>query len=219
MPESRTCAGVRPGVVTDQGTTRFLVGDVRDKGLDAVEQAARVIRSLRQSASSVSDLPEVAKSMTSCLAPFLDDEEFVTALLVDVSDPPYLTLVRCGHPQPKLSTKDGAARPLEVPTGLALALADSYAVVRVPWRHGDRLLMYTGGLSEARDASGVPVAEHAQAASHAFVRRMLQPPPGGMLMNRSSTSCRAAHRPMGAHSSGKRNPASGSRVPAPESRT
>ena len=138
----------------DDATTRFLVGDVRGKGLDAVEQAARVIRSFRQSASSVADLPEVAKSMTAYLAPFLDDEEFVTALLVDVSDPTHLTLVSCGHPQPLLSTKGGPARLLELPAGLPLGLADSYTAVKVPWRPGDRLLMYTDGVSEARDANG-----------------------------------------------------------------
>ena len=86
--------------------TRFLVGDVRGKGIAAVEQAARTIRAYRQSASVPVELPAVADAMGRYLAPFFDDEEFVTGLLVDASDPGEVVLVSCGHPPALLVTGD-----------------------------------------------------------------------------------------------------------------
>jgi len=134
---------------------RVMVGDVRGKGIAAVEQAARVIRAFRQSAATEPTLPDVAQGMTAYLEPFFDDEEFVTALLVDGSDPERLRLVSCGHPPPMLVGSHGGATLLEPPAGLPLGLGETYDALTVPWKPGDRLLIYTDGLSEARDASGV----------------------------------------------------------------
>ena len=140
--------------------TRFLVGDVRGKGIAAVEQAARVIRAFRQSAAVRVGLSAVAGEMGGYLAPFFDDEEFVTALLVDASDPGEVVLVSCGHP-PALLVTGGRGVMVEAPAGLPLGLGGPYEELAVPWRPGDRLLMYTDGLSEARDARGefLPVEE------------------------------------------------------------
>lgn len=134
--------------------TRFLVGDVRGKGIAAVEQAARVIRAFRQSAPMRPILSAVASDMSSYLMPFFDDEEFVTGFLADVSEPDRLTLVSCGHPPPILVPRDGLASFLDAPVGLPLGLGQTYDSTTVPWEPGDRLLMYTDGLSEARDARG-----------------------------------------------------------------
>jgi phosphoserine phosphatase RsbU/P len=133
---------------------RFLVGDVRGKGIAAVEQAARVIRAFRQSAATMPGLPAVAEDMSRYLAPFFDDEEFVTALLVDATEHNRLTLVSCGHPPALLVKRNGSASLIEAPAGLPLGLGDRYEAASVTWGPGDRLLMYTDGLSEARDAGG-----------------------------------------------------------------
>jgi phosphoserine phosphatase RsbU/P len=136
------------------GRVRFLVGDVRGKGIAAVEQSARVIRAFRQSAGTMTTLPALAHDMSEYLAPFFDDEEFVTALLVDTSAPTRITIVSCGHPPALLVQPDGRASLLDAPPGLPLGLGDSYDAVTVPWASGDRLLMYTDGLSEARNTRG-----------------------------------------------------------------
>jgi len=140
--------------------TRFLVGDVRGKGIAAVEQAARVIRAFRQSAAQPLAMSAVAADMGAYLAPFFDDEEFVTALLVDATDPGEVLLTSCGHPPPLL-VSGGRGELLYAPVGLPLGLGGPYEEVTVRWRAGDRLLMYTDGLSEARDARGefFPVEE------------------------------------------------------------
>ncbi len=134
--------------------TRFLVGDVRGKGIGAVEQAARVIRAFRQSAAAAPQLHVVADEMTTYLERFFDEEEFATAFLVDVSDPERLELVSCGHPPPVLVSPDGTAVLLDAPPGLPLGLGDGYRGVAVRWQPGQRLLMYTDGLSEARNRAG-----------------------------------------------------------------
>lgn len=136
---------------------RFVVGDVRGKGVAAVEQAARVIRAFRQSAAIEADLRTVAREMSAYLAPFFDDEEFVTALLVDATDPYVLDLVSCGHPPPLLLLRDAGpdrAQLVEAPACVPLGLGRTYESIRIPWEPGARLLMYTDGLSEARDQQG-----------------------------------------------------------------
>jgi hypothetical protein len=134
--------------------TRFLVGDVRGKGVAAVEHAARVIRAFRQAAALRPTLPEVAREMSAYLSGFFEDEDFATALLVDASDPDRLVVVSCGHPEPVLVKPDGAALFLETVPCLPLGLGEEYEAVTVPWSEGERLLMYTDGLSEARDDTG-----------------------------------------------------------------
>ena len=129
----------------------FLVGDVRGKGLGAVEQAARVIRAFRQYAATGGDLATIAGQMSGYLMPFLDDEEFATAALVQLTDQGHLTLVNCGHPPPLLVPRDGEPILVEAPVGLPLGLGIHYEPEMWPWSPGDRLLLYTDGLSEARD--------------------------------------------------------------------
>jgi phosphoserine phosphatase RsbU/P len=136
---------------------RILIGDVRGKGITGVEQAARVTRAFRQSAPLRATLAEVAEEMDNYLAGFFDNEEFATALLVDVTDPGVLRLVSAGHPAPQL-VRSSEAELLDLPTGrvlgLGLPVVDSYVETAVSWSPGDRLLVYTDGLSEARDSDG-----------------------------------------------------------------
>jgi len=134
--------------------TRFLVGDVRGKGVAAVEHAARVIRAFRQAAALRPTLTQVAEEMSAYLSAFFDDEDFATALLVDASDPARLVVVSCGHPEPVLVAADGTAAHVETVPCLPLGLGMDYEALTLPWSAGERLLMYTDGLSEARDRAG-----------------------------------------------------------------
>ena len=88
------------------------------------------------------------------IRPIFEDEDFATALLVDASDPDTLVVVSCGHPQPVLVSPDGSAAHVETIPCLPLGLGAQYEAVTVRWSAGQRLLMYTDGLSEARDRDG-----------------------------------------------------------------
>ena len=87
---------------------RLVVGDVRGKGIAGVEQAARVIRAFRQSAALRPTLAEVACEMDDYLAGFFGEEEFVTALLVDVTRARRAADRGAGHPPPELVGADVA---------------------------------------------------------------------------------------------------------------
>jgi serine phosphatase RsbU (regulator of sigma subunit) len=133
---------------------RLLIGDVRGKGLDGVQHAARVIRAFRQSAARQDrGLGDVAASMDGYLRPFFLDEDFVTALLVEIPGDGALRFVDCGHPPPLLFS-GGVARSVDLPGSPPLGLASSFTTVSMPWAPQDRLLLYTDGLVEARDEHG-----------------------------------------------------------------
>ena len=134
--------------------TRFLIGDVRGKGIGAVEQAARVIRAFRQAAAIQSDLGEVAEDMSGYLVPFFDDEEFVTAVLLDITNAGRPLLVNAGHPPPLLVHPDRSCEFVETEADLPLGLGERYRHHVFDWEPGDRLLLYTDGVSEARNSDG-----------------------------------------------------------------
>jgi serine phosphatase RsbU (regulator of sigma subunit) len=68
-------------------------------------------------------------------------------------------ILSCGHPPPPPLVRDGTVTTVELPpAGRPLGLAALHLVDRevcvVPFKHGDRLLFYTDGVSEARDKHG-----------------------------------------------------------------
>jgi phosphoserine phosphatase RsbU/P len=154
-----------------EGYTRFIVGDVRGKGLAAVEQAARTIRAFRQAAATKTTLLDAAHDMNDYMTPFLAEEEFVTALLVDLTDPDTISLVSCGHVPPLLVRRDGQAEFVEPPPGLPLGLGNASSHQTLTWQPGDRLLLYTDGLSESRNADGafLPLLDLAPVLHHGSV--------------------------------------------------
>jgi phosphoserine phosphatase RsbU/P len=141
--------------VTPYGV-RLMVGDVKGKGLEAVQLASVVLGSFRQAAFTQKDLPALAAELDRSASRQLGDEDFVTAVLAEFGPRGELKLVNCGHPPPLL-LRGGAALPLadHTPT-TPLGLGPDPAVERVTLAPADRLLLYTDGLVEARDGRGRP---------------------------------------------------------------
>jgi serine phosphatase RsbU (regulator of sigma subunit) len=136
---------------------RLIIGDVRGKGLGAVEIASDVLGQFREVAHEVHTLAELARRLDAGLTRRWGEfEEFVTAVLTEI-DPVAgrLTIYNCGHPPPMLISPSGVTV-LEVPApapplGL-LTLADSSGAGRtLPFQPNDTLLLYTDGVTEARD--------------------------------------------------------------------
>src|SRR3984893_725461 len=144
---------------------RVIMGDVRGKGLGAVELAADVLGMFRELAHDADTLAELAARLDTGLGRNLGrHEEFVTALLVEIDPESGKTSIfNCGHPPPLLipAARDDAATRcvtlLEVPApapplGL-LALGECSAAQLIhALQPNDQLLLYTDGVTEARDA-------------------------------------------------------------------
>jgi len=139
-------------VVERPGAVRLLVGDVRGKGLEAVRLATVVLGEFRAAAADIDDMVEVATQIDRRLRRYLGDEDFVTAVLAELTDDGELTLVNCGHP-PALVSSAGSVEEIPTLPSLPLGLGATPHPVRGRMQAGDRLLLYTDGIIEARDAN------------------------------------------------------------------
>jgi serine phosphatase RsbU (regulator of sigma subunit) len=163
--EAKVGGDLYEAVATREHGIRVIMGDVRGKGLGAVELAADVLGMFREQAHEACTLAGLAARLDTGLGRELGrHEEFVTALLVEIDPESGMTSIfNCGHPAPLLiaaARGEAAARQvtlLEVPApapplGL-LALGDSSgAELSHALRPDDQLLLYTDGVTEARDA-------------------------------------------------------------------
>lgn len=152
---------------------RLVVGDVRGKGLGAVEAVAVLIGAFREAAEREPTLEEVADRLEQALVREGlrrggDTEEntahfegFATAVIAEI---PYgagiVRLLNRGHPDPLLLRGDGRARFLPpddaaLPLGMRELGEWPGRTETHPMPDGSTLLLYTDGLSEARNPAGV----------------------------------------------------------------
>lgn len=149
---------------------RLIVGDVRGKGLSAIRAVAVALGAFREAVHYEDDVQEVMNHCAAALRreaavpgtysqaelPELLMEGFTTALIAQVPDEPVVHLVNRGHPPP-LVLREGRVQTLmptspQPPLGLENLVGgppdkpDSY-----PFLPGDRLLLYTDGVIEARN--------------------------------------------------------------------
>ncbi len=142
---------------------RMIIGDVRGKGIDAVRLASIVLGSYRHVAYERPDLRTVVGDLDRAVARSVGDEDFVTAALVEERGGT-LTVVNCGHPAPLLLRR-GRVIALEPPRPAPPLGLNPNVQARVEHLEpGDRLLLYTDGLAEARRAGDFfPTADRAWA--------------------------------------------------------
>ncbi|MGW1951154.1 PP2C family protein-serine/threonine phosphatase [Streptomyces sp. NPDC001920] len=134
---------------------RMIVGDVRGKGLPAVGTAALVLGVFREAAFDEPDLLTVVARIERSLARNLDSDDFVTAVVAGYPRSGRLEVVNCGH-APPLLVRDGDVVPVEPdrptpPLGLRALSGETPVLQVLPFADGDQLLLYTDGVTEARD--------------------------------------------------------------------
>ncbi|MEU6196806.1 PP2C family protein-serine/threonine phosphatase [Streptomyces sp. NPDC047061] len=172
------------------GSTRLLIGDVRGKGLPSISDTAIVLGAFRAAAHRPIPLPELVAYIEDAvrwgLSEFAEPDEdaaerFVTAAVLDIPDDEAVVhLISCGHPPPLLlrgRTRSALALTVPEPSpplGLGMRPAGVYCTesaggcytpATFPFDYGHRLVLYTDGVSEARNADGdfYPLAERATA--------------------------------------------------------
>jgi serine phosphatase RsbU (regulator of sigma subunit) len=142
-------------VVRTPHTTRVIIGDVKGKGLPAVRLAAVVLGAFREAAATWLEPEQVAAACARAVGREADTEDFVTALLVDIHASGRLSLCSAGHHLPVLLRASGSANTLRTPKpSPPLGIAEQFTAAHTRWDVADRLLLFTDGLVEARDAAG-----------------------------------------------------------------
>ncbi|WP_246103194.1 PP2C family protein-serine/threonine phosphatase [Streptomyces piniterrae] len=136
---------------------RLIVGDVRGKGLPAVGTAALVLGVFREAAYDEPDLLEVVGRIERSLTRNLGSDDFVTAVVVGYPQAGRMEVVNCGHAPPLVLRESGvlAVEPVHPapPLGLSALSGESPSLQVLPFTDGDQLLLYTDGVTEARDHS------------------------------------------------------------------
>ncbi|MBC9729207.1 PP2C family protein-serine/threonine phosphatase [Streptomyces sp. TRM68367] len=146
-------------VVASPHGVRVIVGDVQGKGLAAVETAAVVLGAFREAAHDEPDLVGLGERLERSVARELEGEKFVTAILAEIGSDHETVLLNYGHPAPMLVRRDGSADFPEppsyaLPLGLGAHGREGPKPYRVGFQAGEQLLLYTDGVTEARDGAG-----------------------------------------------------------------
>jgi serine phosphatase RsbU (regulator of sigma subunit) len=146
---------------------RLAVGDVRGKGMGAVATVAVILGAFGEAAEQEATLEAVAQRLERALAregtrrKGLDAYEgFTTVVLAELPHGDgVVRIVNRGHPPPLLLYADGTVRPLPatepaLPLGMGELGTWPDRAQQAGFPSGATLLLYTDGLSEARDEHG-----------------------------------------------------------------
>ncbi|MFD9865107.1 PP2C family protein-serine/threonine phosphatase [Streptomyces alboflavus] len=147
-------------VVASPHGVRVIVGDVQGKGLAAVESAAVVLGAFREAAHDEPDLLALGARLDRSVSRDLNSEKFVTAILAEVRpEEGRVVFLNYGHPPPMVLRRDGSADfphppSYALPLGLGTHGGNDPQPFRVDFTPGEQILLYTDGITEARDADG-----------------------------------------------------------------
>jgi phosphoserine phosphatase RsbU/P len=137
------------------------VADVSGKGLPASLLMANTQATLRALVRRSSSLVDLAEQASELLHATTSDSKYVTAVLVELS-PSRGTgrFVSAGHTSALLVRRDGTATWL-ASTGVPLGLLPGLPIHDTPLEiaPGDRLLLFSDGVTEAQDADGEEFGE------------------------------------------------------------
>jgi hypothetical protein len=140
----------------DDMTVFFAIYDTAGHQLRAGLGTAVVMSAIRAARRAGDDLAALADAADRALATHLPELRFTTAVLGELHlDTGRLRYLNAGHPQPLLIRDGKVVRSLERGRRLPLGLDDPRVEVAEEFlEHGDRLLLYTDGVTETRGRHG-----------------------------------------------------------------
>ena len=141
-------------VATPGGGATLVVGDVQGHSLAAAAVMGQ-LRTALHAYLSEGHHPDVALTRANLLMSELDPSVLATCSIFALdTQTGSARIVRAGHPLPVLLRADGSAGEVAVDGGVPLGVLDqaTWPVTTVTLDAGDRLVLYTDGLIERRDA-------------------------------------------------------------------
>ncbi|BCJ49021.1 phosphatase [Actinoplanes sp. NBRC 14428] len=135
---------------------QFVVLDAAGRRMRAGLAAAVVLSCVRSARRAGQDLLAQARAADEELLRQFPDARFATAVLAELDlDTGLLSYVNAGHPPPLVLRDGSIVETLTDGRRMPLGIEDPKASYgQVELRPGDRLLLYTDGVTEARDDSG-----------------------------------------------------------------
>jgi hypothetical protein len=142
----------------DGSLARLAVLDAMGRGLKAGLTCAVALAASRAARRDGHGLYDMARAVDGALQEQFDDLRFVTGVLAELDlETGHLRYVNAGHPPPLLLRRGRAVRALTGGRRLPMGIEDYVIEVGEEFLEpGDRLLLHTDGVTEARSPQGVP---------------------------------------------------------------
>ncbi|HVF79551.1 MAG TPA: PP2C family protein-serine/threonine phosphatase [Solirubrobacteraceae bacterium] len=171
VPGGSLAGGVLPGYdvggdfvdyACNEDALWLAIGDGVGKGNEAAGLASLTVGALRAARRSDADLKHAIAIMHQTIYDSgRDRTQFVTAIVARWDDQTgVLEWINCGHPHPLIISADGECTELSGATTFPLGLfvrERRLSVATHRLARGDRLLLYSDGISERRSVDGVPL--------------------------------------------------------------
>jgi serine phosphatase RsbU (regulator of sigma subunit) len=149
----------------NNGILDMAIFDAMGHGLTSAILASLVVGAYRHSRRAGQDLAHIATSLDAAAQVFPGPVTYATALLARLSlATGQLSWLTCAHPQPIIVRRGSTLPGLDIQPGVPIGLGILGPVVgtltQVALEPGDGILLYTDGVTEARDPNGEAFGEH-----------------------------------------------------------
>jgi serine phosphatase RsbU (regulator of sigma subunit) len=163
-------------VMTSEGLA-VIVADVCGKGISAAILASILQGMIYSQLSNSVPLSEIMKATNIYLCQKNLDGKFATIVLARLNREGTLEYVNCGHVAPILVNNSGISRMEDASVPVGLMADASYSSTHVKMQPGDRVVLFSDGITEAQNAKGDFYGDerlHTSARSHSPVETILQ---------------------------------------------